>query len=95
MSPSTLRVSTKAGQFQPALCCDCARAANVIQQREVKDVREVRLGPARESRQLNRKQRIPKRALRRHVMREVGGERNRREQFSQTKAPLSLARVRS
>ena len=28
-------------------------------------------------------------------MREVGGERNRREQLSQTKAPLSVARVRS
>jgi len=67
----------------------------VIEQREVKDVREVRRRPARESSQLNGKQSVPKRALGRHIMGEVGGERNRREQLSQTKASLSLARVRS
>jgi hypothetical protein len=67
----------------------------VIQQGEVKDVREIGFGPAREPRQLNRQQSVPKRALRRYVMREVGGERDGREQLSETKAPFSVARVRS
>ena len=79
---------------KPALRRDGAGASNVVQQREVKDVREVRLGPARESSQLNRKQRISKRALRRHIVREVSGERNRGEQLGQTKAPIGLALFR-
>ncbi|MGA7912864.1 MAG: hypothetical protein WB682_02830 [Candidatus Dormiibacterota bacterium] len=54
----------------------------------------MRLRPARESSQLNCKYSVPKRAFRRHVMCEVGGERNRGEQLGQAKPALGFAFVR-
>ena len=71
---------------QPALRRHRARASHVIEEREVIDVRHVGVGPAGEASELDREQCISQRTLRRHVVRQVGGERDRREELGQTQA---------
>jgi len=69
---------------------DRTRASHVVEEREVIDVRHIGGTPAREMSEFDREQRISKRALCGNIVRQVGGERNRREEFRQPQALLRL-----
>src|SRR5260370_19951023 len=73
---------------KPALRRDRARASHVVEERQVINVRDVGSTPAGQARELDREQRVSQGALRRHVVREIGGERNCREELGQAQAVL-------
>ena len=78
---------------QPALRRDRSRASHVIQKRQVVDVRNVGVTPTGEASKLNREPRIAKRALGRNIVRQIGGERNCRQELGQSQTALGLPRV--
>src|SRR5713101_9685790 len=73
---------------KPALRRDRARASHVVEERQVIDVRNIGPTPASQARELDCEQCVSQRALGRHVVREIGGERNCREELGQAQAVL-------